>query len=135
MNILIVDDSKLIQDRIKSILHDSKSKKNITQAFNVIEAKEILLNENFDLVISDIRMPGGGGLELLEFIKKRKNEIPVIIITNYPYPQYRERAVELGAEYFLSKIEDLEKIDGIINEISRSNKKDEKLWAKAQKES
>lgn len=118
MRILLVDDSKILQERILSIINECDFVQEVDQAYNTLEAKEKLIGSNYDLVISDIRMPGGGGLELLQFIKERQPDTKVIIMTNYPYPQYQNRASELGAEYFLSKNEELENLANIICELN-----------------
>lgn len=120
MKILIADDSKLLQDRIVSMVENCDFNVEIKQVFNTIMAKEALLAEKIDIVISDIRMPGGGGLELLQFIKDKFPGIKVIVMTNYPYPQYKDRANTLGAEFFLNKSEELENLVPILSDINSS---------------
>jgi DNA-binding NarL/FixJ family response regulator len=66
-----------------------------------------LLNEaltgEWDIVISDLAMPGGGGIVALEKIKQKKPELPVLIISSYPENQYASRVVSAGAAAFISK--------------------------------
>lgn len=120
MKILIVDDSALIQDRLYALIREEKGFEIIGQAFNAIDGKSMINKHQPDVVISDIRMPGGGGMELLTFIKSKFPKIKVIIITNYAYTQYKDKAHELGAEHFLSKSENLEDIIPVLKEISQS---------------
>ena len=117
MKILIADDSLFLKERLVAMIKSSELDTEIHQAINTLEAKEKIRNERFDVVISDIKMPGGGGIKLLEFIKKEYQETVTIIITNYPYPQYKTKAQDLGAEYFLSKFDELEKLNDILTEI------------------
>lgn len=120
MKVLIVDDSKIILDRLNSIVSGINQVEIVGQALNTIEAKTIIKEKIPDVVISDIRMPGGGGLDLLQYIKNKYPGIIVIIITNYPYPQYRERAIDYGAEYFLNKSDELEKLSSILEQINNN---------------
>ena len=121
MRVLIVDDSQILQERLLGLIEGCKKVVNIKQAFNTLEAKEILKEDGINIIISDIRMPGGGGFDLLDYVKKNYKNIKVIIITNYPYPQYEQKALELGAEYFLSKAEGLDNLLPILNEITLPN--------------
>ena len=131
MNILLADDSKDIQDWIINYIKERCSITGIQQAFTVSDAMDELKSKKYDVVISDIRMPlgngesartelieyGGNGFDLLSYIKNKQEDIPVIMITNYSYPQYKEKAQELGAEYFLNKSSDLKEIATIIKKI------------------
>ena len=56
-----------------------------------------------DVVILDIRMPGDSGIEVLEKMKKNVDPPVVIMFTNYPFPQYREKCRQAGAEFFFDK--------------------------------
>lgn len=116
MRVLIVDDSTLMQDRLAAIIGEEIDVEIVGQAFNTVDGANMISKLKPDIVISDIRMPGGGGIELLEFIKKNYPQIKVIIITNYAYPQYKEKVQEIGAEYFLSKSEDLEQLVPILKQ-------------------
>lgn len=99
--ILIVDD----EDRIRSILRillESKGH-SIDEAENGIIALEKLEDNNFDLVISDIRMDGMGGKELLSEINAREMGCPVIFITAYASVESSIDALRLGAVDYLVK--------------------------------
>jgi len=116
MRILIVDDSKIILNRISTMLEEEKEFSVVGTASNTIEGKDSIKQLKPDVVITDMRMPGGGGMDILTFTKNNFPSIKVIVITHYTYPQYRERAYELGANYFLSKSEDLEQLTKILYE-------------------
>ncbi|MCX6320977.1 MAG: response regulator [Bacteroidia bacterium] len=55
--------------------------------------------------------------EVLKKIRELKMKVKVCILTNYSYPQYKKKYLEAGADYFLSKTEDFEKINIVINNI------------------
>ena len=132
MNVLIADDSKDIQNWIKINILNVRNVTKVFQAFDVLSATEILQKKNIDIVISDIRTPmgfdkiklsvnikhGGNGFDLLHYTKSNYQNITVIMITNYPYPQYKKKSEELGADFFLNKNTDLEKLSMIIEKIS-----------------
>ena len=115
VQVLLVDDSVVLQERLVSIIRECEKVTGIRQALNIDEAKSILSNEKVDVLITDIKMPGGNGFELLSFIKQYYNDIKTIMITNYSYPQYRERADQMGAEYFLNKSDELDQLMPILS--------------------
>ena len=81
--LLVVDDELLIRD----LLYDHFAAKDyqITTAQSAEDAIEILDgNGNFDVVLTDLKMPGMGGLELIEHLKQQIGDIPVIIMTGFP---------------------------------------------------
>ena len=75
----------------------------VAQAEDAKEAISSLKELKPDVVILDIRMPGGNGIEVLKEIKKDEIPCKTIILTGYPYKQYRKKCAELGADYFFDK--------------------------------
>lgn len=110
MKIVIADDSSLWRDRIKSALIGSDGLSMIYEARNGVEAMQLIRQKEADLAILDIRMPEMNGIEVLMKIRELKIKIKVCILTSYPYPQYKKRCMEEGANYFLSKTEDFEDV-------------------------
>ena len=79
------------------------------QATNANDAVEAIERLKPDVMILDIRLNGGeNGMNVLERIKKEDTPPVVIMLTNYPYPQYRNKCRELGAEYFFDKVTEIE---------------------------
>jgi DNA-binding NarL/FixJ family response regulator len=72
-------------------------------AEDVPQAVESVAKLRPDVVILDIQMPGGSGIDVLETIKKNKPSPIVIMFTNYPYPQYRNKCLAAGADFFFDK--------------------------------
>ena len=114
MTIVIADDSSLLRDRIKSTLNRIDDMLVINEAENGKEALQLIREKEPDLAILDIRMPELNGIEVLKKIRELKMNVKVCILTNYPYSQYKKRCFEAGADYFLSKTEDFEKINIVI---------------------
>lgn len=118
MKILIVDDSNIMLDRISKMIEETKEHDIVGLASNTQQGKEMLKKYKPDAVITDVRMPGGGGMELLTFAKEHYPKTSIIVITNYTYPQYKAKAYELGANYFLSKSDDLDELVKILDKIT-----------------
>jgi len=106
--ILIVDDEKYIRDMLKAFFEYQGFE--VFEAADGMEASEKVREEAFDLVLTDLRMPGLDGLEVLKPVKSVSAETAVLILTGYPSPQSESAAMKLGCDGFLSKpfrLEDL----------------------------
>lgn len=117
MKCLIVDDSKLMQDRILEVVEKISGIEIVGQAKNSLEAYQMFNKYNPDLVILDIRLPGENGVQILEKLKKINNFVKIIVLTNYPYPQYRNKCLELGAESFLHKSDEFDQLPFVLENI------------------
>jgi DNA-binding NarL/FixJ family response regulator len=121
MKVFIADDSSEIRKRIIAMLSDLENIEMIGEAENVQDAINSIHGFNPDVVILDIRMPGGSGIDVLKKIEKR-NELPVVIIlTNYPHAQYRKKCMDAGADFFFDKSEEFERIVEVVSGISEGS--------------
>lgn len=117
MRILLADDSDLILERLRQMLILNPQVE-IVGTFNTgIETLEALRILKPDLAIVDIKMPGLSGLEVLHQIRKEGSPLKFMILTFYSSDNYRKLAVEYGADYFFSKVDDFEKIPLVVNEL------------------
>jgi len=114
MKILIADDSPLLRDRLKELLKSLDNTKIIGEAKNGADALKMAVETIPDLAIIDIRMPEMNGIEVLKKIRETNSTLKIIILTNYPYKQYRQRCLEEGADYFFDKNQDIEKLREIV---------------------
>ena len=110
MRIFIADDSELLRVRLVDMLSEIEGIEIIGQAQDSLDAIESIEKLNPHVVILDVRMPQGDGIKVLEAIKKNLQSPKVVIFTNYPYPQYREKCMDLGADYFFDKSTEFEKL-------------------------
>ena len=99
--ILVVDDEAAIRDLCARVLQRAGFA--VVTAGGGAEAVDRLHAEAFDAVISDIRMPGISGLEVLDAAKAAHPEIRVVLITGFGTPQTLERARSSGADRILTK--------------------------------
>jgi DNA-binding NarL/FixJ family response regulator len=102
---LIAEDSDAFAHRILTMLTKLSGVEIVRRVSNVPEAAEAIRALKPDVVILDISMPGGSGIDVLEGMKKNRQTSIVIVFTNYGYPQYRKKCLELGARYFFDKVE------------------------------
>jgi len=121
MNILIVDGSALVCERLIKMLSELKNIKIISQARNTLEAIQVRKKINPDVVILDIRLPDGSGFDVLQDIKKSSVRTVVIILTNFTYPIYQRKCMELGAKFFFNKSTDFDKIPEILKQLIRDS--------------
>ncbi len=108
MKCFIVDDSIRVIEGVRALLFNIERLEFIGHATTASYAVEAILKLKPDVVILDISLIGGDGMKVLECIKKEQPPPVVIMLTNYPYPQYREKCRELGAEYFFDKVTEIE---------------------------
>ena len=123
MRVFIVDDSKIVCKGLQQMLINIADVEIVGQAHNAQDAITSISDSKPDVVILDIRLPGLSGIDVLKDIRNKKLPIRVIMLTNYPYPQYRKKCEELGADYFFDKVTEIEEIPRVIKELQRINRK------------
>ncbi len=100
-SLLVVDDELSMREFLKILLE--KEGYEVTTASEASSALELFQKEEFDLIISDIKMPGIGGLSLLEKVKEIDSSVPVIMITAYASPENAVFAMKSGAFDYITK--------------------------------
>ena len=100
--ILIVDDEPDMLKLLSMILRE-KTSYEITTTNNPMEAKELAKQGGFDLVISDLKMPGLDGMDIIDAVKKIDEDIPVIIITAFASVESASEAIQKGGFDFITK--------------------------------
>ena len=120
MKVLIADDSAIMRERLKTVLSEITEPENISQAADVPEAISCFQKLNPEVVILDIRMPGGSGMDVLQEIKKGNQPPLVIILTNYPYPQYRRKCMDAGADFFFDKSTEFDQVTRVLKQLKQN---------------
>ena len=100
--ILIVDD-ELDMLALLAMIITEKTDHKVTTTSNPLEVAKLVEEGAYDLVISDLKMPGMDGMELIEEITKMGKHIPVLIITAYGSIESAEEAVRKGAYDYITK--------------------------------
>ena len=121
MRVFIVDDSKIVCKGLQQMLTNIDHIEVVGQAHNGQDAITSISEAKPDVVILDIRLPGPSGIDVLKDIRNKKLPIRVIMLTNYPYPQYRKKCESLGADYFFDKVAEIEEIPKVIEKLSKNH--------------
>lgn len=109
---LIVDDEPDIRELLEITL--GRMKLDTRSARNVKEARELLAREPFDLCLTDMRLPDGSGLDLVQYIQQRHPQTPVAMITAYGSLDTAIQALKAGAFDFLTKPVDLGRLRELV---------------------
>ncbi len=117
LKVYVVEDSAIIRGRILSLLGKIDGIDIVGLSGEFQESNEEIKKLKPDILILDIRIIGGNGIELLDDIKDLVPYMSVIVFTNYQYPQYRKKCMDLGAKYFLDKSKDFDKISRIVSQM------------------
>ncbi|WP_062378753.1 sigma-54-dependent transcriptional regulator [Pseudomonas abietaniphila] len=115
--ILIVDDEPDIRELLEITL--GRMKLDTRSARNVKEAQDWLAREPFDLCLTDMRLPDGNGLELVQHIQKRHTQVPVAMITAHGSVDTAIHALKAGAFDFLTKPVDLGRLRELVGSALR----------------
>jgi CheY-like chemotaxis protein len=116
-SILIVDDSILIIDRLQTMLTEFNDPGPIRYAVDYPSAMQQIKDFLPDIVLLDINLPGGSGIEILRYIKTQFSVIVVIMLTNQGGDYYRNICRKLGADHFVDKSSEFEQVPTIISSI------------------
>ena len=128
-SILVIDDEASIRESLEVLL--TLEGYAVTLAVDGVEGMRILDTESFDLLLLDLNLPGQSGLELLPLIKERQPEMPVIMITAYGTVDNVVDAIHAGAENFVQKPWDNEKLlADIRSAVARHKAEEENLQLK-----
>lgn len=123
--ILFVDDHEIVRLGLRQMLLGTDLEI-ADEAATSVEGYNLFLASKFDIVILDVRLPGGDGLQLLGKIKTHLPLQPVLMFSAYDNPTYIARAVALGANGFLLKTDTQEKIIDTIQRVSKG----ESIWSR-----
>jgi len=123
MKIFIADDSRVVVERLAGLLEEVPGARLVGQAGDVPAAVNGIQKMKPDALILDLHMPGGSGLDVLRAIRTEQPDLFVLICTNYPYPEYREECLTAGANLFLDKSAEFEKIPSILRELAQKETK------------
>lgn len=120
--VYIVDDAQVVRERLIGMIADVEGTVLAGATGDPREAVTAIRRLRPDAVILDIRMPGMSGITVLREIKKNRPSTVVIMLTNYPFEPYRRECAEAGADYFLNKSTEFERINEILKTVGHDSK-------------
>ncbi len=117
IRILLVDDHPLIRSGLKHTIDSEEDMCVCGEASNVEDALAIVKDEPVDIVIADISLENSSGIDLIRYLHKHNQEIPVLVISVHDEPGYIKRAFQSGARGYLLKRESVQKVPSAIRQV------------------
>lgn len=118
INALIVDDDMATVEVVRNAVHWKQlGVENVSKAYNIEQAKKILLNEPINLVISDVEMPMGSGLDLLRWFREQKMDGEFLLLTCHEDFSYASEALHNRAAEYLLKPFDVDVMEVALRRI------------------
>ena len=108
--ILIIEDEAAIRRVLKKIISEENESYNVEEAEDGLLGMEMIKDNDYDLVLCDIKMPKMDGVEVLEKVKKIKPEIPIVMISGHGDLDTAVNTMRLGAFDYISKPPDLNRL-------------------------
>lgn len=122
VRVLVVDDAIEIADRLASMLNELEQVEVIGPALNGAEALRIFFESSPDAVVLDLELPDHSGLEVLATMRENEDSCLIIVVTNHDGTEFRERCLRSGADHFIRKFADFEKIVDIIHRFAMNSR-------------
>jgi DNA-binding NarL/FixJ family response regulator len=117
VKVFVVEDSSLIRERLLTMLNAIPAVSVLGYAATATDAIEDILSALPDVVILDLKLIESSGIHVLKAIKQRMHDVIVIMLTNYAIPAYRKACMHAGADYFLDKTNEFQKIPEILDQL------------------
>ena len=119
MKVFIVEDSPVVRERLLDIVREVEGTELVGEAGNFDAAVEGIMATRPEVAILDIRLAddGGSGIDVLNRVKPQLPALHAIMLSNYATPQHAKASADAGAEYFLDKTVDFERIGEILRQL------------------
>ncbi len=119
VRVVLIEDSPIIRERLVESLTATGHIEVVGQADSEHSAMAALAGGDWDAVILDLQLKQGTGLGVLKSLAhNRPAGAKVIVLTNYAIPQYRDRSLALGADYFFDKSREYDRVRNVLEEMA-----------------
>ena len=118
IKVFVADDSIVLRERLLDMLCEIPGVEIMGCAEDGLHAINSIRKLKPDAVVLDIQMPRGTGLDVLKNVKRDGARPTMIVFTNFPYAQYRKRALEYGADFFFDKSTEFEKLRELFEQLT-----------------
>jgi len=122
VRVLIADDHAVVRRGLVQILEEVSDLVAAGEASNGREVLQAVRTGDYDVLLLDVGMPGGGGLEVLRQLQGLSPELPVLILSIYPEEQYATRMLKAGAAGYLTKESAPDELVAAIRRVARGEK-------------
>lgn len=103
IRILIADDHRIVREGLKQVLSEESSFTIAGEAANGLEVLKQIREQEFDVLLMDMSMPGRSGVELIKQVKSEKPKLAILVLSMHKEEQYAVRAMKAGAFGYLTK--------------------------------
>lgn len=116
MKVFVVEDSAAVRERLIEMIGEVEDVEVVGEAMTYDTAVAGIMNSRPDVAILDIKLAddGGSGIDVLNKVRKALPAMRAIVLSNYATPQHLKASADAGAEYFLDKSVDFERITEIL---------------------
>jgi two-component system, NarL family, invasion response regulator UvrY len=122
MKVLIADDHAIVRKGLRQLLLEEYPSAKIEEVADGESLIGKVINDEWDVVICDLDMPGTGGLAIMRQIKQIAPKLPVLIVSIYPEDQYAVRVLKIGAAGYVSKDAATEELAKAVRKVSQGRK-------------
>jgi two-component system invasion response regulator UvrY len=122
IRIIIADDHAIVRAGLKQILSENSDMSVVGESSDGQDLLEKVRENEYDVVLIDISMPGRNGLEILKQLKIEKPELPVLVLSMHPEEQYAIRTLKAGASGYLTKETASDKLVEAIRRVAQGKK-------------
>lgn len=121
LTVVLADDSDVVRQRLRNVIASMPGVAVVGEAPDADQAVAQIREQAPDVVVLDMFMPGGGGTRVLQDLHGADNRPIMLVFTNFAYPEYRDACLQLGADHFLDKSADLERLLSIISQLAETS--------------
>ena len=121
LSVVLVEDSSVVRERLVDLLDDEPGVEIVGEYADAQSAIDGIRNANPDVVLLDIRLGAGSGMQVLKFVIQHAPQVKVIVLSNYAEPQYRSRYLAAGALEVLDKSNEFDRVPAILRSLAESH--------------
>jgi len=120
VKVLVIDSSEDVSVKLKKMISELPEVSRVEWSGDTLDAVTRLPESSPDVVVIDVSMPPVTGIDLIEKIKRDHPAIKIVVLTDSYYPMYQRECLGVGADYFLDKSNDFERLPDLLRQIKSS---------------
>lgn len=121
MKILVAEDSQVVRQRLTDMLSRLPGADMVLEADDVASARRLLDEFDPEVAIVEMNLPDGNGLGLIDYARAQSRSVTLIVLTDYPYAQYRALCKNAGIRYFFDKAAEFQQAISVVRQLISSS--------------